>query len=235
MQDMPRLQPKRIVTVTGNEDWSQMTGFGKDTPMVSMMTLMMVGGSGMEHMKMKSMKMGDRSMGDMTMSAPPAAPASANLPVTVTPMPNPPIVGDNTLDILVTDTGGKPVTGLKLTATVEMTSMDMGTTHPKVTEGKNGHYSVTVNFSMKGPWRVTLASETPQNKQAPAVHAALDFNAGSAQKWMQPAVAKSQPAGWQVTLNTPSKDLKVGKSTLDFTLLDPAGKPVIGAKVTSTV
>ena len=164
MQDMPRLQAKRLLTVTGNENWSQMTGFGKDTPMVSMMTLMMVGGSGMEHMTMKSMKMGTMNMGDMAMGAPEAPPASSGLPVTVTLTPNPPIVGDNTLDVLVTDTGGKPVTGLKWTATVEMTSMDMGTTHPKVTEGKNGHYTTEAEFSMKGPWRVTFTVTPPNQK-----------------------------------------------------------------------
>src|ERR1051326_9321084 len=49
---LPRLKPKRVVTVTGNEDWDAQRGFGKDAAMAEMMTLMMVGGSGMEHMKM---------------------------------------------------------------------------------------------------------------------------------------------------------------------------------------
>src|SRR5207249_4612855 len=127
---------------------------GKDSSMAEMMTLMMVGGSGMEHMKMGPMKPG------MKMAAP-GANSPQGLPVTVTVTPNPPVVGDNTLDVTIMDASGKPVKGLKLAAAVGMTSMDMGTERPKATEGPDGHYTLPVTFSMKGPWRVALATDAP--------------------------------------------------------------------------
>jgi hypothetical protein len=233
MHQMPRLQPKRVLTVTGNEDWGSLRGFGKDSAMAEMMTLMMVGGSGMEHMKMAPMKRGGKERGDMDMAAMAAgatdtADQKNGLNLSATVSPNPPIVGDNTLDIAVTDASGKPVTGLKLTTSVAMTSMDMGTERPKVVEGQEGHYTTAVNFSMKGPWRVTLTASAPGNQNAGLVRAALDFHVGSKEKW-------GPPAGPKVVLNTPAGALKVGKNVLSFTLLNGAGRPITGAKVTTAV
>jgi hypothetical protein len=292
MQSVPRLQPKRVVTVTGNEDWDAQRGFGKDAAMAEMMTLMMVGGSGMEHMKMGPMKKGGTSMAGMNvggmnmgdMASAGASNPSPGLPLTVTVTPNPPVVGDNTLDITATDASGQPVTGLKLAASVAMTSMDMGTTKPKVTEGQTGHFTTVVNFSMKGPWRVMLTGSAPGSKTVGTIRTALDFNAGGAAKWSQraspttghpaapttdqpaasaanqpvgaapekPAASNTaqpaasnpsqpsassagRPAGPHVTLNTPAGTLRVGKNTLQFTVLDAAGKPISGAKVTTAV
>jgi hypothetical protein len=169
MQPMARLQPKRVVTVTGKEDWDELRGFGKDSAMAEMMTLMMVGGSGMEHMKMAPMKRGNMprvgiERGAMAMGATRAPDQQTGLNVNATVSPNPPIVGDNTLDITVTDARRKPVTGLKLTTSVAMTSMDMGTEHPKVVEGQAGHYTMKAQFSMTGPWRVTLTLVLPNQK-----------------------------------------------------------------------
>lgn len=233
MPPVSRLQPKRVVTVTGTEDWESLRGFGKDAPMAEMMTLMMVGGSGMEHMKMAPMKRGGRQMAGMDMGAPapstPSAAASQNgLDLHAIISPNPPIVGDNTLDIEATDGSGKPVTSLKLSVSVAMTSMDMGTEHPKVVEGRDGHYTTAVNFSMKGPWRVTFTGSAAGNPTGGLVRTGLDFNVGSQEKWGTPAVPK-------VVLNTPPAALKVGKNALAFDLLDGAGRPITGAKVTTTV
>jgi hypothetical protein len=233
MQPVRRLQPKRVVTVTGNEDWDSLRGFGKDAAMAEMMTLMMVGGSGMEHMKMGPMKkrgtqVAAMNSGDMAQGASEATGQPQGVPMAVTVTPNPPIVGDNTLDIAVTDASGKPATGLKLTASVAMTNMDMGTEHPKVVERRVGHYSAVVNFSMKGPWRVTLTSSATDAHRPSAARTALDFNVGSDQRW-------GQPTGPKVALDTPPDTLKAGKNTLTFTVLDAAGKPVTGAKVTTAV
>lgn len=60
-----------------------------------------------------------------------------------------------------------------MTAAVAMTSMDMGTAHSKAIEGKSGHYTTEVEFSMKGPWRVNLTVAVP--KQKPFTQA-LDFD-----------------------------------------------------------
>ena len=237
MKDVPRLKEKQVVTVTGKEDWSALTGFGADAGMAEMMTQMMVGGSGMEHMKMGAMKPGMKmtSMPGMPMGD--GAPSDW-MPVTVTLAQNPPVVGDNPLDVLVTDAAGKPMTGLKLMASVAMTSMDMGTAKPKVVEGKDGHYAVTAAFSMKGPWQVTLMTD-PKAKKAAALHTALTFDVGSKDKWVSPQAPKAptegEAGGWQVVVNTKPEMFKVGMNMLDVTVLDPAGKPVTGAKITSSV
>ncbi len=323
MRNVSRLKEKRMLTVTGQEDWDSMLSFGPDSSMAEMMIQMMVGGSGMEHMKMAAMKSGMR-MGSITDRVPMLGAASdkgaiagksSGFPVTVTVTPNPPVVGDNKLDIVVTDASGKPVTGLKLSSAVGMTSMDMGTERPKATEGPDGRYSLPVKFRMKGPWRVTLTSDTPKGmKSSDAVNVPLDFNVGSKDKWSIPAArAKStaaaskehaakeastnqaphtsdakegtgaplvklpeqapapqkaiaaapelaQPArvpstsasavletattpaptassdtGVKIVLDTKPDAVKVGKNILSFTILDPSGKALSGAKVTSSV
>ena len=241
MKSVPVLQEKGVTTVTGNENWDTITGFGKEGIMAEMMTLMMVGGSGMEHMRMSAMKPGMK-MDDKSM--PGMAAKSQGMPLTVTLKQNPPVVGDNTLDIMVMDANGKPLTGLKLMSAVAMTSMDMGTAHPKVTEGKGGHYTVTTTFSMKGPWRVALMTDAKGDKTK-AVQAALDFDVDGKTKWTPPkmavgADAPTKAAGadasdWKITVNTDTKTLKSGKNALDVTILDANGKPVTGAKVTGTV
>ena len=191
MKEMPRLKEARTITVKGTENWDKTLGFGKDSSMMEMMTLMMVGGSGMEHMKMAGMssKMHMGSSGEMETggsdSKGMAMETAQGLPVTVALKQNPPVVGENTMDVTVTDASGKPVTGLKLMATVAMTSMDMGTEHPKLVEGKDGHYSVPVKFSMKGPWRVMLTNDGTAGKSS-VVHTSLDFNVDGKTKWTQP-------------------------------------------------
>lgn len=162
MDDLAQLPLKRLVTVTGNEDWAAQTGFGVNASAIAMMDEMMVGGSGMEHMKMGVMKMASMTMGSS--GAAPAPAADDSLPVTVALTPNPPVVGDNTLDVAVTDKAGKPVTGLKLAATVAMATMDMGATHPLAKEGPAGHYVLPIHFAMAGPWRVTLRVAPPKAK-----------------------------------------------------------------------
>jgi len=72
--------------------------------------------------------------------------------------------GDNPLTISVTDAQGKPVAGATITTSVAMTSMDMGTSHPAVAEKGAGQYAATVNFSMAGPWLVTVKVAAPGQK-----------------------------------------------------------------------
>ena len=264
---IPELQEKGIYTATGDENWEKQTGFGHNAGMVGMMNQMMVGGSGMEGMKMPAMKMDfgeknyakpdtsdtndsmagmemsgsakssalsklddmtgmkmggkgdmkgmdmspaakpdaqappkqsppateapkadipkqDQSMADlgqggmkgMDMSggkSQPVAPTTSMLKITAA-MPSSSKAGDNALNITVMDSDGKPITGATITTSVAMTSMDMGTTHPSVTEKGAGQYATTVNLSMAGPWRVKLKvmlpGQKPQNK-------AFDFTA----------------------------------------------------------
>ncbi len=118
---------------------------------------------------------------DMSGAKRPQKPMAASLSVTATINPVAPKSGDNTLDLLITDAAGKPVTGLKLTSSVAMTSMDMGTTHPAVTDAGNGHYKAIVNFGMDGPWRVVVRGQG-------AKIAVLDFEPGSKTPWKSPQI-----------------------------------------------
>ena len=206
---IPELKEKGTYTATGDENWEMQTGFGHNARMVAMMNQMMVGGSGMEGMKMPAMTMkfdeqnyakpeaddadttmpgmdmsgkaaekksGPGSMAGMDMSAPtpPGTPlAAAPVKITVTTA-SAPKAGDNPLTISITDAQGKPVTGAAVTTTVAMTSMDMGTTHPAVTEKGSGQYAATVNFSMAGPWRITVKAAAPGRKPQTK---AFDFSA----------------------------------------------------------
>ena len=258
IQSVTRLQEKQVITVSGDENWDDITSFGKESSMAEMMILMMVGGSGMEHMTMGAMKPGMKmpgmtmgemkpgmkmpgmAMGEMKpgmkmpgMNMPGMEMTSKGISVTVSLNANPPLVGDNTLDVLLTDASGKPMTGLKLSASVAMASMDMGTDHPKIVEGKDGHYAVTVKFSMKGPWRIALMSDAKSDK-AKTVRSILDFNVDGKTKWIQPMKGGLENT-WKVVLNTKLDALKVGMNMLDITVLDPMGMPVSGALVTSAV
>ena len=55
MPSMPRLQPQKIFIVKDGLELESQRGFGAQEPMVRMMNLMMVEGSGMEGMDMGSM------------------------------------------------------------------------------------------------------------------------------------------------------------------------------------
>jgi len=235
---VPQLQEKGTYTATGNEDWKKQTGFGHNAGMVAMMNQMMVGGSGMEGMKMAPMNMkfdeqnyakpegddADNSMAGMNMggkdgstgksgssgkagdiggmkmdATPPAAkqdapadsgqampgmnmaaPAGGSAPAASAPVQvtattaTTPKAGDNALTISLTDAQGKPITGAKITTSVAMTSMDMGTTHPAVTEKGGGKYTTTATFSMAGPWRVKVKVTPPGQKPQTK---AFDFTA----------------------------------------------------------
>ena len=123
----------------------------------------------------------DQAMPGMDMGGMKTAQKPTPVPLSVTATINPaaPRTGDNTVDLLVTDAAGKPITGLKLTASVAMTSMDMGTSHPAFTEKGNGHYTAKVTFGMDGPWRVVIRSQGTKV-------AVLDFEAGAKTPWKFP-------------------------------------------------
>lgn len=117
----------------------------------------------------------------------PPTPAQTPATVTATLKPSAPKVGDNTLDLLVADASGKPVSGLTLSARVAMTSMDMGTAKPAVKEMGGGHYAVPVTFSMAGPWRVTL-------RAGAKTLGAFDFSAGDKSPAALPVLTVTLPS-----------------------------------------
>lgn len=85
-------------------------------------------------------------------------------------------VGDNDLTITVTGPDGAPVKDAAITIAVAMTTMDMGTAHPKVTNNGDGTYSANVSFTMAGSWRATVTVEA-QGQSRAVQH--FDFKAQS--------------------------------------------------------
>lgn len=165
MASMPLLKEKTTYTVKGDEDWEVRTGFGRLEPMVRMMILMMVGGSGMEGMKMAPMKMifddaNFTESSETPMQNMPNMPGKSSESMQVEAKLERPKVGDNSVVITITGPGGKPIEKAKLLASVGMTNMDMGTTHPAVKALGRGKYALKANFSMAGPWRISLSVQT---------------------------------------------------------------------------
>ena len=189
---MTQLKEKVVYRATGKEEWSKTTGFGANTTMNDMMNEMMVGGSGMENMKMNMtmpgssetendpMKMAEGSnmegmdmsggkdmkgmeMGKTKKKFPPTAQTPVSIQASL--KEGKPKVGKNTLVLTALDPAtGKPSEKLKISAKVFMTSMDMGTDKPKVEELGKGQYQVKVAFGMAGPWRVELNIALPDKK-----------------------------------------------------------------------
>ncbi len=96
---------------------------------------------------------------------------NTGISITAALAPDPPQAGqDSTLTITVTRADGLPLPGATVTASVAMTTMDMGTTHPALTDSGTGRYTGPVQFSMAGPWRVTV-SVTPPGGGPPTVQA----------------------------------------------------------------
>lgn len=75
--------------------------------------------------------------------------------------PNPPIRGDNTFEVYVTDANGQPVTDAKVSFDIDMTNMSHGKNVVEATSMGEGHYIGTVSFLMPGPWRVLVSVERP--------------------------------------------------------------------------
>lgn len=170
MPKMPKIQPKKVYSIKNKKEGEELLeqrGYGDQEPMVRMMNLMMVGGSGYEGMDMSEMA-GDKKHvamsgheGHMQAAAPPVpTPAegqTASYDFNVKITPDPPKVGTNTLVVGIQHKNeAKPAKGLNIKAQVFMTTMDMGTEEPNVKEIAPGRYQIKVGFSMKGQWAVKL-------------------------------------------------------------------------------
>ena len=99
---------------------------------------------------------------------------NTGISVTAALAPDPPQAGqDSTLTVTVIGADGLPLPGATVTASVAMTTMDMGTTHPALTDSGAGRYTGPVQFSMAGPWRVTVSVTPPGG--GPATVQAFDY------------------------------------------------------------
>jgi hypothetical protein len=81
---------------------------------------------------------------------------SGNLSVQIFSKPNPPIQGGNTLETLITDSNGQPVTDATVTFDLNMTNMNHGENIVTASSLGAGRYSGHVSFLMPGPWRVIV-------------------------------------------------------------------------------
>ena len=62
-----------------------------------------------------------------------------------------------TFSVHIADSSGKPVENAQLTASLNMTLMDMGRTELKFEPKGNGDYAAAVSsFDMSGPWELTV-------------------------------------------------------------------------------
>lgn len=86
--------------------------------------------------------------------------------------PNPPLRGRNTLEALVTDSDGQPVSDAAVAFDIDMTNMSHGKYVVQAAPQENGRYSGEVSFLMPGPWRAIVTVERPGR---PAERARFDF------------------------------------------------------------
>lgn len=157
MPSMPILKPKKIFKIENTEELESQKGFGNEAPMVNMVNLMMVEGSGMEGMDMAGATLAQtaapaHSMDQMRADSPSKAGQGFQIEIVSKAETQ---VGNNNIEFKVTE-NQKIAKNLKLKAQVYMTSMDMGTENPSVKEIKPGFYQVKSGFSMKGPWAVKI-------------------------------------------------------------------------------
>ena len=176
MSQMPHVKPASVYVIPNKEAGEELQenrGYGANEPMVRMMNLMMVEGSGYEGMDMGSMansgaKPADQPPGNghrmmMASSTPDSAQLSQNSTSKISweakTTSGSAKVGVNKLILTARDSTTKnPMKGLKPLAQVYMKSMDMGTTSPRVKETAPGVYQVEVNFTMQGPWAVKITA-----------------------------------------------------------------------------
>ncbi len=221
MTGLKVLQPVRSFVVSPHEDWANLTGFGSQSDYVKMMTLMMVSGSGITGMK--GMDMSPREASGSTGMTASGQVDMCN--VLVKPVKAKPVVGANPLTLRVTDGAGKPLTGMKMVATVKMAAMDMGVAHPEVKERAPGEYILVPTFSMKGNWDVSLKGTA---NGMTMLQRTYTFDAGSTQAWVQPVTDVVFTAVAQ-------RPLRVGDNTLLIKLTTPEGKPLDDVNAEGTV
>ena len=70
--------------------------------------------------------------------------------------PNPAMMGDATLTLVITDEDGNPIEGARVDVSVDHTDMTgMGMSGPATDQGE-GKYAINANFSMSGNWKMTV-------------------------------------------------------------------------------
>lgn len=84
---------------------------------------------------------------------------SGDLSVWIYSNPNPPSRGDNTLEALIFDADGQPVSDAVVSFDIDMTNMSHGRNVTAAESLGDGRYRGNVFFLMPGPWRVIVGIE----------------------------------------------------------------------------
>lgn len=84
---------------------------------------------------------------------------SGDLLVWIFSDPNPPSRGETTLEVLIADLDGKPVSDAAISFDIDMTNMSHGRNVASAASLGDGRYSGDVHFLMPGPWRVIVGIE----------------------------------------------------------------------------
>ena len=84
---------------------------------------------------------------------------SGDLLVWIFSDPNPPSRGATTLEVLIADLDGKPISDATISFDIDMTNMSHGKNVTAASSLGDGRYSGDVHFLMPGPWRVIVGIE----------------------------------------------------------------------------
>ncbi len=84
---------------------------------------------------------------------------SGDLLVWIFSDPNPPSRGETTLEVLIADLDGQPVSDAAISFDIDMTNMSHGRNVTAASSLGDGRYSGDVHFLMPGPWRVIIGIE----------------------------------------------------------------------------
>jgi nitrogen fixation protein FixH len=133
----------------------------------------MMGAVGMGGIKMEQAQMGKMDMGTMDMKMDKAMTGSematankaqagainkkaGDLTLAISTDPSPARMGENRIQVTVTDKAGKPVSVTKALLTFTMPMPGMIPATVPMTQGKQGTYEATVNLGMAGQWDLTI-------------------------------------------------------------------------------
>jgi hypothetical protein len=93
-------------------------------------------------------------------SAQPAAPAetgsSNQVNIQLETNPNPAMMGDMELVLMITDGDGNPIEGATVDVSADHTDMTGMTMGGAATDQGGGKYAINANFSMSGNWKLTV-------------------------------------------------------------------------------
>ena len=97
----------------------------------------------------------------LTLAACGASPApesgsAAQVKIELETNPDPVVVGDAELILLVSDQDGNPIEGANVDVSADHTDMPGMGMHGPATEQEDGRYAINANFSMTGNWMITV-------------------------------------------------------------------------------